>query len=306
MSSLTAPLAGAPLQVLCVGLPPPTSGSDGFGGRLIWEGGWSFGEAATALNMPGLSADVVVIRTPADTPLMALAGWSALAGVVERCAVVVCAAAPVDPAAAVALLRLGVQDVLPGDGSDAVEVGRAVWLAAQRWRMAQEQRRAWSIDLDTGLISRQQMLELLQQLCALREREPAPMALVVLRTTAARTAEMSLGGTGLATLRRKLGVRLRAAVRASDLVAAVGRDAFAVLLTRLDRAGDGPRVAAKLSSQLRAPLSVSGQPLSVDVAVGLARFPEDAQEAGRLLDLATSEARRAVAAREGAAAANDP
>ena len=60
------------------------------------------------------------------------------------------------------------------------------------------------------------------------------MALIVLRIGGlARTAEQ-LGAEAANVLRRKAAVRLRAGLRASDVVASIGNDAFAVLLAWMD------------------------------------------------------------------------
>ena len=53
-------------------------------------------------------------------------------------------------------------------------------------------------------------------------------------------------------LRRKVAVRLRSGLRASDVVAAVGTDTFAVLLAWIEEADDAQRVADKLLRQAAA------------------------------------------------------
>src|SRR5439155_25989561 len=123
---------------------------------------------------------------------------------------------------------------------------------------------------------------------ALREREPAPMALLALRIEGLAAAQAGFGAEAANVLRRKIAVRLRSGLRASDVVAALDADRFAVLLAWIDDAADGERVAAKLAQSLQRPLSVAGQDVTVAVGVGVARYPADGRDADLLLRLAAS------------------
>ena len=146
------------------------------------------------------------------------------------------------------------------------------------------------------------------ELLALREREPAPMALLVLRVEGLSGTALALGSEAAHVLRRKLAVRLRAALRASDVVAAIAHDAFAVLLAWIDAPADAMRVADKLRHALQQPIAVAGQAQAVSVAVGLSQYPEHGRQAGELLHRALGQAGAAAAAlpeRGRAAAAND-
>jgi GGDEF domain-containing protein len=97
------------------------------------------------------------------------------------------------------------------------------------------------------------------------------------------------------SLRRKIAVRLRAGVRASDVVAAIDDDAFAVLLGSIVARGDGERVALKLVAALLAPYTVGAIERSVAVALGIAHYPGDGNDAERLLRRALSLAAAAPA-----------
>ena len=91
-------------------------------------------------------------------------------------------------------------------------------------------------------------------------------------------------------LRRKVAVRLRASLRASDVVASIGNDAFVVLLAWIDSPGDGERVAVKLGQSLRQPFSVAGSDVAVSVSVGLALYPEHGKTADALLRRSVGQA----------------
>ena len=85
-------------------------------------------------------------------------------------------------------------------------------------------------------------------------------------------------------LRRKIAVRLRAAVRASDIVASVGDDYVRRSCSaRCSRRPRPARVADKLATGVVAPFTVGGGELAVSVAVGIAHYPHDGSQAERLL-----------------------
>ena len=233
---------------------------------------------------------------PAWTPALESQGHAAvvvdvavapavLAAESGRAVLVRCAA----PTAAdvAAWIERGAQDVVEPDAADWPLRVRA---AIERRRMLDEARRAMGIDLGTGLPDQQQLVEHMSHLLALRVREPAPMALLVLRVEGLATVAAQFGREAAQVLRRKLAVRLRAGVRASDVVAAIGEDRFAILLSRLLQEGDAGRVAAKLSEALLAPVPVAGQPVAVAVAVGAALAGADGDQPEPLLACAVRRA----------------
>ena len=285
----------APSQtVLHVGpqaLPPIDSSF----GRCDWRhcASLPLAQAALAEDTP----EAVLIDCASPDEARALPYWAAWTQAVLAAAVVVRVPQPTRDLV-LRLLRAGVQDVLPllpldgaaGGVADPDALARTLCLAIERKRQEQELRRAWSIDLATGLPNRVQLMELLHQLCALREREPAPMALLVIRVEGLATTEARLGVEAAQALRRKLAVRLRGGLRASDVVSALAPDAFAVVLTRLDVPADGERVAAKLAQVLREPFMVSGQTTVVTVSTGVAVYPGHGKQPDDLLKLALSMA----------------
>ena len=217
-----------------------------------------------------------------------------IALVTERVALVVIVVEP-DAEHAAGWLRQGADDV----------VGRAEMAGAAGWRrvrFAVERRRrrdgrvnAYSTDLHTGLPHRQQLVEHLSQLLALREREPAPMAVLAFRIEGLRPRQGAPEASDDETLRRKIAVRLRAGVRASDVVAAIDDDTFAVLLGSVLATADAHRVVAKLLAVLLAPFTIGAVDRAVAVACGVAHYPQDGQDAERLLRRALALAAAAPA-----------
>ncbi len=253
----------------------------------------------TALQAPGLQIteaaepsrarqhDAVVWCAETPAALRELAARPELSQTAFDSAVVVLAA-QADDALEAELLGRGVEAVLLAAHRAALP--RTLRHAVLRKQLERAARTAYATDLATGLPHQAQLLEHMTQLLALREREPAPMVLLVLRIDGFGAAAARLGGEAGNVLRRKVAVRLRSALRASDVVAAIGPDAFGVLLGRLESRSDGERVAGKLVRTLQQPISVAGQPCMVTAAVGLALYPDHGKDANSLLQRASAQA----------------
>lgn len=254
--------------------------------------------AVGAVPAPASTKDSTWADLGADDLLLIeathLPGLEALAVLANRTAVVVwtplAGADPTLMRSRADWVRRGVQEVLTADELAAPEAAWRLMASSLRHRHATAARRAYATDLATGLPHQQQLIEHMSHLLALREREPAPMALLVLRIEGLATAEARLGAEAASSLRRKLAVRLRSALRASDVVASIGGDSFAVLLAWIDTVADADGVAAKLTSAVQRPFSVAGQPVAFAVSVGQGRYPDDGKDAGVLLQRAVQQA----------------
>jgi diguanylate cyclase (GGDEF)-like protein len=281
----------APLQIACVGVDAaallPT----------LPYGPFAVQARDDLDALAATDADALLI---AGTPLAQVVAWSLLPAMALQSAVVVLfdpsADAAGDARVTVQLLQAGVQDVLPRSDAEGPRLARVLRLAIERKRVDNTTRRAYATDLSTGLPHHPQLLEHMSHLLALREREPAPMALIALRITGLAATEATLGVESANVLRRKAAVRLRSALRASDVVAWIGNDAFAVLLAWIDAPQDGDRVAAKLAHVLARPFSVAGREQVLAVSVGLASYPDHGKEAEALMRRAIAQATQRVSA----------
>ena len=202
-----------------------------------------------------------------------------------------------EPAASTTLdwLQRGAQDVLDPDDLLAPSLARRIRCAVERKRLELEACTAYATDLETGLPHQRQLIEHMSHLIALREREPSPMALLVLRVEGLATTEARLGREAANVLRRRVAVRLRAGVRASDVVASIGDDTFAVLLGALLSADHAPLVGAKLMAALRRPFLVAGSEVTVAAALGIGQHPQDGTQPDALLRRAVGLAAAAQA-----------
>ncbi len=275
-----------PIQVLCCGTATPDLTTSGWGPFVV-QACSDLPAAADAMRQS--TFDALIVHCSSIKCAEDLLKWPALAlAVLDAALVVVMPEPPV--ALALRLQQHGAQDVLPLREALGETVARMLRLAVERKRIEVAARKAYAIDLATGLPSHAQLLEHMTHLLALREREPAPMALIVLRIIGLTIAEATLGAESANVLRRKVAVRVRSGLRASDVVASLGNDSFAVLLAWIDAAADGPRVAGKIAQSLAQPLLVAGAECSVAVSAGVALYPDHGRDADALLRRAAGQA----------------
>lgn len=301
------PIMSEPLQLLSLGPRAPDLSASAWGPFVVHHLSRA-DELAEALSQQAYAALLIDARTP-GLPA-SLAGWALLTRAMLESALLVVMPEP-EQAEARKLLQWGVQEVIPVRELHPESLARSVRQAVEREQRLRAARQAYATDLATGLPNHAQLMEHLTHLLALREREPAAMAVLALRLDGLQATEQRLGAEAANVLRRKVAVRLRAGLRASDVVASVGSDTFAVLLAWVDAAADGDRVGQKLVAGLQRPFTIAGQDVAVSVRVGVARYPEHGKEAqpllGRALDAAGAARTQGRAGLGGAAAtaAND-
>ena len=246
----------------------------------------------TAAQMLGQRAFQVVLLCLSNEQARVLSLWSGLSHAIQEAAVVVLTQ-DCPHEWMLELLRKGVQEVLPLAAlrePEAQALIRALYAGIERRKLEREARRAFATDLSTGLPNRTQLIEHMSHLLALRQREPAPMSLLVLRVEGLPKAVAEHGREAANVLRRKVAVRIRAAMRSSDVVASLGDDVFAVLLASIEKSEHTERVVQKLHTHLHRPFSVAGQQLAVACSIGQALHPADAGDADTLLRIASAAA----------------
>lgn len=254
------------------------------------------GDAFGPFDIASCTADEAWARLAATAVdvLLVHGSWDGWTRCASDVAVIIVADAP---AAADCLrwLRDGAQDIVSTDELAQPGWPRRLRAAVERQRVRAVTRQAFATDVHTGLPHAGQLIEHMSHLLALREREPAPMALLVLRIEGLATTMARLGPEAAGSLRRKVAVRLRAGVRASDVVASVGDDAFAVLLSLIDTPADADRVGRKLLGSLGETFKVGGADLAVATALGIASYPADGSQPDMLMRRAAGLAASAQA-----------
>ncbi len=282
-------MADAPLSTLLVDVLPALADALRLGTERAERNGSAPAMTLTAVaacDLQSAASHDAVLLQAADAA--ALRGWShdsRLLRLAAEAAVVVVTPV-VDDALDTDLLLSGVQSVVQPDA----DLPRVLIQAIRRRAVDRAARLAYATDLATGLPHEAQLLEHLTQLLALREREPGPMSLIVLRIRGAEVATAKLGPEAANVLRRKIAVRLRSGLRSGDVVASIGPDTFGVLLGHLEAASHGDAVARKLLRSLQDPLMVEGRPCRVRADLGLAHHPAHGKDAAALLLRATTQA----------------
>ena len=280
MSTEANPAALRVLMVACEGAALPAVAAASPFGPFDLHPCSGLDAAAERLGAERYDAVLIAART---VDARQLPNWSAFSLAVVDPALLVLTTDEPGADLAMLLARRGVQDVLPLAVDPADALPRALRLAVERKAQDRVARKAYATDLMTGLRNQSQLVEHVDQLIALREREPAPMALIALRVEGLASVEARLGREVANVVRRKIAVRLRVGVRASDVVASVSVDVFAVLLSKFQDPKDAERVAAKLAAALHPPFSISGGDVVVAAALGVAHYPQDGTAAAVLL-----------------------
>ncbi len=94
-------------------------------------------------------------------------------------------------------------------------------------------------------------------------------------------------------LLQELGKRLRERVRATDCLARIGGDEFALVFEHVKRVEDVEAVAQQMLEAISQPADILGQPISVSASIGAALYPEHATEPGLLQEIADAAMYRA-------------
>ncbi|NDY90137.1 GGDEF domain-containing protein [Ideonella livida] len=271
-----------PLHILCLLQDLPDLATSAFGPFVLHPVG-HLDEARLLLRHQRLDASLLdLAQVGGAERLWAWEAWSRLCA---ESAVVVLDGEP-GPALCGRLLQKGAADVLPRREARAETLARVLRVATERRRLDLAARQAHGVDLATGLPNRAQLLEHMNHLLALREREPAAMGLIVLRLGGLGGVESRMGQESAQVVRRKAAVRLRAALRASDVVASLGGNEFAVLLAWIDAGDSVGRVAQKLVAALVRPYAVAGQNVVLAVSQGAGQYPAHGKAADVLLSRA--------------------
>jgi len=96
----------------------------------------------------------------------------------------------------------------------------------------------------------------------------------------------SLGHAAGDKLLQIVAERLKACMRGSDVIARLGGDEFVVLLRDVDRRSEIASVAERILAATRDPIMVDGQECRISASVGVALYPDHANDESRLMKFA--------------------
>jgi diguanylate cyclase (GGDEF)-like protein len=162
---------------------------------------------------------------------------------------------------------------------EAEEVAQALREAVEK--QANAEHRAHHDPL-TGLANRALFREIAARQIAVCRRESGSLAVLFIDLDDFKHVNDERGHAAGDDLLRAVGLRLKAAIRDSDLAARLGGDEFAVLLLAADAAA-AAAVADKVVAALAEPYRLDGRPAQVTGSVGVAVYPASGQTAEELL-----------------------
>ena len=162
----------------------------------------------------------------------------------------------------------------------------AARLAALAWEhsaMASRLTHQAHHDALTGLPNRVLLEDRLTQSLAQAKRNQQQVALLFVDLDGFKGVNDTLGHAAGDTLLKQVAARLAWAVRASDTLARMGGDEFAIVLNDVRDTPSAMRVGEKLLESLAAPFPLEGRELRISASIGLAFYPEDGLDADTLL-----------------------
>ena len=174
-------------------------------------------------------------------------------------------------------------------------VGSVQDVTDRRDAEAHIERLAYS-DTLTGLPNRTLFQQTVQLAVETAARRGGQVGLILLDLDHFKDVNDSLGHEVGDALLRSVAERLTKAYRKTDMVARLGGDEFAVILPKVHGPEDLVRPTAKVLELLRHPLEHDGRTLSITASVGVAVYPDGAEDAAQLLrnaDIALFQAKEA-------------
>ncbi len=138
------------------------------------------------------------------------------------------------------------------------------------------------LDPITSLPNRGLFLDRLEQSLVLCQEHQRELAVVLLDLDNFKIINDSLGHTNGDAVLAAVGGRLQRTIRATDTVARLSADEFALLLP-VSSADTAAKVVEKLFQRLRQPFAVAGRELFLTASAGISMFPADGDQPEALL-----------------------
>lgn len=147
-------------------------------------------------------------------------------------------------------------------------------------------------DALTGLPNRVACLERLDLELAHARRARTALSVLFIDLDGFKAVNDTYGHNAGDVVLRTVAQRMSHALRQADTVARLAGDEFVVMLPEAD-AEDSAHVAEKLCQAVSEPIDLDGDRMSVTPSIGIASFPDDAEECDELLRIADKAMYRA-------------
>jgi diguanylate cyclase (GGDEF)-like protein len=161
----------------------------------------------------------------------------------------------------------------------------------------------------TGLPNRALFRDRVRQAVLQTRRDGGLAAMLIIDLDRFKEVNDTLGHAKGDQLLCDVGARLVETLRDADTVARFGGDEFAVLIPRIEDAGQAAEVAHRIAEAMQEPFLLGGVAIQVDMSIGIALSPPDGEDADTLIqraDIAMYEAKRGSAGHAFYTAERDP
>jgi diguanylate cyclase (GGDEF)-like protein len=138
----------------------------------------------------------------------------------------------------------------------------------------------------TGLPNRRLFADRLTTAIERADRMQTRLALLILDMNGFKIINDTLGHQAGDQVLREIASHLRRGVRASDTLARLGGDEFIIVATDLDVGQSLDHFVESVRSALERPILVEGQSMIVSASMGMAIYPDDADDSIKLLRIA--------------------
>ena len=140
----------------------------------------------------------------------------------------------------------------------------------------------------TGLPNRGLFYQTLAQAVELAQEKSWRIVVLFIALDRFKSINDTLGAALGDELLRQFSNRLVACVRLRDTVGRLGNDEFALILTMSRNQQDAVAVANQVRDTLRAPFDLSGHAATLTASIGIAMYPDDAQDPETLIKYANT------------------
>ena len=141
-------------------------------------------------------------------------------------------------------------------------------------------------DALTGLANSRLLPDRIEQAIAAARRAGTKVGVVFVDLDGFKPVNDRLGHAAGDHLLREIGRRLKAALREGDTVARTGGDEFAAVVTGCAQRQEFVLVAQRLLEQVALPCAIGSDTAQVSASLGIALYPDDADQPAELLRLA--------------------
>ncbi|HXC95358.1 MAG TPA: GGDEF domain-containing protein [Edaphobacter sp.] len=138
----------------------------------------------------------------------------------------------------------------------------------------------------TGLPNRRLFADRLTTAIERADRHQSRLALLILDMNGFKVINDTMGHQAGDQVLREVAGNLRRSVRASDTLARLGGDEFIIVATDLDVGQSLDHFMESVRGALEKPIQVDGQPMVVSASMGMAIYPDDADDSIKLLRIA--------------------